>query len=448
MTFRFGEEAQNASPKLHNPKTEEIQTIENAQVNKRPEATVISGTKKTEKTHQNIIPMPLHRQVPPLGSENRMNHQKERTGHLEQSSPAHFSDNDEGSKKDAYYGNPIYDDWGEPFGPYVSSSVIEKNVPISSVRGKEEDNSDHDHDLNWQHSVEYPEITSEQYSVHHRRSPGGWKLFGSVTAAIITGVLFGFVAMSMLNSGSENAPQPTVKETAGAGIASSNETVKTQTPVAGISSINKTTVSIPGVTYFMLQYGVFSTAEGATQAKNELAEAGIAAGSDPLDEARVYAGVSSNREEAKLISNQMKTEGVDLYVREITLPAVSDVVFTGDPDVIGPFFENSRALTDMLTSISIGQIGQQVQVAVPKEKISELADAHQRFTSNVGAIQAGLSENGKKVELKMESSMSTAISAVSEYNKNPTKEHMWKVQSAVMDYILQEKQLLEVMKQT
>lgn len=402
MTFRFSEEASNkaqSQPRPH-PQTEEIRTSTNLKANIAKTEEIAVGAmdiKNAEKAHSNIIPIPLKRKDPLLDDSFSL-----------------ITEEHKANKQNTYYENSVYDD-----------GYHELNIPYSPL---------------------FSEATSKQYTVHHRRSPGGWKVFGSITAAIVTGVLFGFAAMSMLNPGADSELKSIKTETAGADLTSPNESVNTQGSDTG--NIGSSAVSIPGASYFMLQYGVFSTAEGAAKAKNELTEAGIAAGSDPLDEARVYAGVSSLREEAKLVSNQLKTEGVELYVREITLPAVSDVVFTANTDAISPFFETSRALTDMLASLSINQLGQQAQSAVSEDKLTELADVHHRFTSSTGAFQAGLSEIGKKIELKMESSMSTAISAVSEYNKNPSKEHMWKVQSAVMDFILQEKQLLEIMRQT
>ncbi|MBD7969813.1 SPOR domain-containing protein [Paenibacillus gallinarum] len=429
MTFRFGEESQNTSHQLPNRITEKIESP-------RTNQKIALGTE--------INPISLDRSVPPPETYHQLDGEKDRSGYSEQNLSGYLSAEQKAGKEDTYYGNSIYDDWGEPFGPYAGSSMIE-NRRLTEGSSAREDNGDPYEDLPMQH---YPEITTKSYSVHHRKTPGGWKVFGSVTAAVMTGVLFGFVAMSMLDSETSTTPQTVSGTAVGTDLISPTVNSQTQTLGTETPNIASTAVSIPGATYFMLQYGVFSMAEGASQAKKELTQAGIAAGSDPMDEARVYAGVSSNREEAKLISNQLKTEGVELYVREISLPAVSDVVFMGDADVVSPFFENSRVLTDMLASLSITHIGEQVQTAVSKDKLSEISDAHQRFTSSVGAIHAGLSENGKQIERKMESSMSTAISAVFEYNKNPNKEHMWKVQSAVMDYILQEKQLLEVMKQT
>ena len=428
MTFRFGEESQNTSHQHPN----RIIKMESPRINQK----IALGTE--------INPISLDRSVPPPETYHQLDGEEDPTGYSEQNLSGYLSAEQKAGKEDTYYGNPIYDDWGEPFGPYAGSSMIENrsHTEGSSVRGNNGDPYD---DLPMQH---YPEVTTKSYAVHHRKSPGGWKVFGSVTAAVMTGVLFGFVAMSMLDSGTSTAPKTVTGTAVGTDLVSPTEDSQTQTLGTETPNIASTAVSIPGATYFMLQYGVFSMAEGASQAKKELTQAGIAAGSDPMDEARVYAGVSSDREEAKLISNQLKTEGVELYVREISLPAVSDVVFIGNADEVSPFFENSRALTDMLASLSITHISEQVQTAVPKDKLSEISDAHHRFTSSVGAIHAGLSENGKQIERKMESSMSTAISALSEYNKNPNKEHMWKVQSAVMDYILQEKQLLEVMKQT
>lgn len=85
--------------------------------------------------------------------------------------------------------------------------------------------------------------------------------------------------------------------------------------------------SSAGGTYYALQYGVFSSPERAEQAKLELTQAGIGAGSDPEDGNRVYAGISADREEAKLLSTRLKSQGVELYVKEIVNPEVNPAIF-------------------------------------------------------------------------------------------------------------------------
>ncbi|MCM3785802.1 SPOR domain-containing protein [Neobacillus mesonae] len=345
----------------------------------------------------------------------------------------------ESAANNIYFDRRIYDDWEEPFGPYSAA-------PIIADKENKEHQIDSYEELDMQEML-YSDRASDNYTLYHRPR-NGWKLFGSIIAAVVTGVMFGVVAMSMVNTEQSPSSSPAAVPAA-SDITSSQAVTESGAAAAsgGVSAGLSTAVEIPAVTYFMLQYGVFSNKDGAEQAKSELTTAGIAAGSDPLDELRVYAGVSKDRGDARQISNQLKAEGVELYVREISLPAVSSIQYTGEQEAVSEFFNNSREITEILTSISIEQLGQTEQTAVPADKMTSITDVHQRWTSSVAAVRSGLPADSEAVELAMEAAMNTAVAAIAEYNKNPSKEHMWNVQSQVMGYILLEKQLLEIIKQ-
>ncbi|MCM3129931.1 SPOR domain-containing protein [Paenibacillus provencensis] len=334
----------------------------------------------------------------------------------------------------AYVDRRIYEDWEEPFGSYSSVPIIAGHEHYKDPQEKDKQHRDSYEELEDQERF-YMDHASENYTMY--RGPRNvWKLAGSIIAAVVTGVMFGFVAMSMLNSENTSNTVSPVTVPASSGV-TQDSTDLTVTAAA----------TIPAVTYYMLQYGVFSSPEGAEQAKAELASAGIAAGSDPLDELRVYAGVSADREDAKLISNQLRTEGVELYVREIQLPELTSLQFSGDRSTVAEFFSSSRAVAEILTSLSIRQLGQQEQNALSEADMNAVTDAHQYWTGTVAKVRTGLPAESESVELQMEAAMNTAVTAVAEYNKNPSKEHIWKVQSQIMNYILLEKQLLEIIKQ-
>ena len=76
----------------------------------------------------------------------------------------------------------------------------------------------------------------------------------------------------------------------------------------GAGAAGQLEISSAGGTYYALQYGVFSSAERAEQAKLELSQTGLAASLDPEDGNRVYAGISADREEAKLLSTRLKSQ--------------------------------------------------------------------------------------------------------------------------------------------
>lgn len=116
-------------------------------------------------------------------------------------------------------------------------------------------------------------------------------------------------------------------------------------------------VQVAPQSYYLLQYGVFSTPAGAEQARQELLTAGLAAGLDPADGNRVYAGLSPDREQAKLLSNGLKGQGIELYVREVALPAVNQVRYTGTAAAVDSYFKLSSQLLSELSSLSASLLG-------------------------------------------------------------------------------------------
>lgn len=352
-----------------------------------------------------------------------------------------LSNQDSFSADRVYVDRRIYEDWEEPFGSYSSVPIVAGHEHYKEPQEKDKQHRDSYEEAEDQDPL-YVDQASDNYTIY--RGPRNvWKMTGSIIAAVVTGVMFGFVAMSMVNSENTSNTVSPVSVPASSGVTQETAAEGAGTVPAGTTSA----VTIPAVTYYMLQYGVFSSSEGAEQAKAELTIAGIAAGSDPLDELRVYAGVSADRENAKLISNQLRTEGVELYVREIHLPEITGLQFSGDQSTAAEFFSSSRAVTEILTSLSIKQLAQQEQKALSEADMIAVTDAHQRWTGTVTKVRSGLPVESESVELQMEAAMNTAVSAIAEYNKNPSKEHIWKVQSQVMNYILLEKQLLEIIKQ-
>ncbi|MFD2880239.1 SPOR domain-containing protein [Paenibacillus rhizoplanae] len=188
-------------------------------------------------------------------------------------------------------------------------------------------------------------------SFHTRRPSYWWKFALSIAGALGTGILLGYAALSFITGG-----------TGETGKAPGNAAVKTGITQGQNAANSGTAADITGVpaeqtgeavsaqipvqvapqSYYLLQYGVFSTPAGAEQARQELLTAGLAAGLDPADGNRVYAGLSPDREQAKLLSNGLKGQGIELYVREVSLPAVNQVRYTGTGGGGGQLFHNQQ----------------------------------------------------------------------------------------------------------
>jgi len=303
-------------------------------------------------------------------------------------------------------------------------------------------------DSGQQDGVFYEGSQGEDYSYYRTKRPTSfWKMAAAVSAAVITGLMFGYMVLTMFNGGAGgtsngNMPAPgtgsetVIENETGTGDGTGTPAPSGQQPA--------TAVQIPGSTFYMLQYGVFSTPERVEQAKSELLAAGIAAGADPNEENRVYAGISPDREQAKLLSNQLKAEGVELYVREISLPQTEPRVYSGEAKTLTDYFTISGQLVSELSALSASLLSEQ-EGGGPSaaEAMKSVTNLHQQWIQSVKQLSEGLGPESLAVLPMMEQSMNGSVMALSEYIKNQSKGHLWEIQTGMMNYIMGQKKLLD-----
>lgn len=285
-------------------------------------------------------------------------------------------------------------------------------------------------------------------SYHTRRPSYWWKLSLTVAGAIGTGLLLGYAALSFFYGGN-------IDNGSGAGIADTmarpDQTIGAKDP-AGVGTSgslvtgtekNSIPVQVGAQSYYLLQYGVFSTPAGAEQAQQELLNAGLAAELDPADGNRVYAGMSSDREQAKLLSSALKNQGIELYVREVALSGAQRLSFSGNAEAVNNYFSVSRLLLSELSSQSASLLSAGPSGAAANT--SAVSDLHLQWSEAVKALEQGLSPEAKNICVELEKSMSQGISALSEYNKNKAQGLLWEVQESMLSFLTNQKGLLSAM---
>lgn len=279
-----------------------------------------------------------------------------------------------------------------------------------------------------------PKPTSSYYQ-YRSRSTNWWKLSGSIAGAILTGVLFGVVVLSVFNQ-EISLPIPT------GGVPSQSDPATSVTTLEETSKIPPVGIELPDKTYYFLQYGVFSTAQGVQLAQEELQASGIAAARDTIDEKRVYAGVSSEREQAKLLGNELKTKGVNLIIHEVVFPQAAVVEFQGQAPLLESYIAESLTLADLLSTASADRLQQEKAKAQEQSEIAELQKVHQAWITAASEIQGKFSVKQNEVATTMEKAMNSAVEAMSEFNKSGAKTLLWEVQNELMKFIMAQRQLL------
>lgn len=316
---------------------------------------------------------------------------------------------------------PVYqtidqtEEWGDPFADYTSTGGI---------------------------------VLPPSYSNNHKNAPrrtSWWKVAGSVTGAIVTGGLFGGVVLSMFNQeltlpipGANVPVQSAAIQDAGIPVMGSIEE-EFLLPAEEEMLVN---IALPQQTYHFLQYGVFSSAGGVELAQQELKESGIAAARDTVDEKRVYAGVSSDREQAKLLSSQLKATGVHLILHEVTLPSSAEVHFDGDVTALEHYLAQSAELVELLSSLSASRLSELSPSALSDEEVAELGEKHQLWTESAAAVRGKLPDSLAEGNIVLETSMNSAVEAVHEYHKKNAKTLLWEVQDEIMRFVLEEYKMM------
>ncbi|NIK75973.1 hypothetical protein FHS15_001080 [Paenibacillus castaneae] len=291
--------------------------------------------------------------------------------------------------------------------------------------------------------------------IRSSKGPSWFNVFLSVAGALATGALFGYLLLSLFTgatifpSGSGSKVQPDSQPAIGSSITGDETNANTSNGESGAlpsgSASNSQTVSLTGLeqSYFMLQFGVFSNAEGRDTALAQLADKGLASAAlTSASDFRVYAGVATNRSKAQAIKALLPD--LDLYIKEVTIPSPSKLPYDGTAESAQTFFEQARELVRMLDELTLAQLEQPALSPLSDTAATSWQAEHQKWTESAAAIRIGMKEaNGKANLDKLIQSIDTAAKSMLEYDKNPSRAHLWTTQSKLMEAIVNQKKWFE-----
>jgi len=273
--------------------------------------------------------------------------------------------------------------------------------------------------------------------------PSWLKIFITVTGAIVTGAVFGFLVLSMFTSdqdkkGTSQVTEPKENSTAvsgesgviplkqpdnGQGTASTDGAK----PVLNTDNLTAVDVQIEPKSYYMLQYGVFSTKDGAQTAQEELHQLGLGAASQDQDMYRVYAGISDTKDNAAAIKAQLESQVTEVYAKPIELPAANRIYYSGAKDEAESYFKQGASLMDSLIKLTLVHLAELTPGTLDAATVKTIQSDHQAWTQLVPKAAAGLPEQTKALQQQMNNAVNTAVVAMDKYNKNPSSSMLWRL---------------------
>ncbi|UQZ86744.1 Sporulation related domain protein [Paenibacillus konkukensis] len=270
------------------------------------------------------------------------------------------------------------------------------------------------------------------------------KVATSVAGAIVTGIAFGFFVLSMFSG---DSPEKAAKDALSGQPAAVNQAgggVKQDAAGAAVpaSAAAGAAVTIPAKTYSFLQSGVFSTPQSADAAQADLKKQGFVAVRDSGDKYPVYVGISMTRDEALGLAQKFKQKNIDVIVKNVDLPAVSKAKWSGKTaDALPSFINQGDSLLQTIAPLTVAHLSEAKPTPADAAAVQSVKTAHQAWIGLNAQVNEGLADDAKAIVQRMNTAMQTAVVSVDEYRKNPAAAYMWQAQTALMQYVVAEKEL-------
>ncbi|QMV43805.1 SPOR domain-containing protein [Cohnella cholangitidis] len=288
-------------------------------------------------------------------------------------------------------------------------------------------------------------------------NPSWGRVFLSVAAAVGTGALFGYMVLSLFTGEplfpgkSGTAAQLPVQasssqtDTPGSAPPVSREPEQSDVPSAATpvaeenagNSVNASNTELKTDVYYMLQYGVFQSEESMETAVKQLQEKGLAHASETSDGYRVYVGTARSRDEAELLAAQMPD--TEIYIKPIggdeqSVPATT----LSEEDV--EFMNASAGMIRKLAQISAIGLQDKLPQRLGEADLDSLENSRRAW---VETIPAADKLNGKTAEdaEAIVKGIQSAMLSMTEFNRKPSRYHLWNVQSSVMAALLADRHM-------
>lgn len=332
---------------------------------------------------------------------------------------------------------------------------LEETVPSSEKMTVDAESGYVDHD--WMrgrgHTREYRAYKIKDSVYYSSPSSGSsWmKITASVAGAVVTGIGFGFLVLSMFSGGGSDpgrvqtvdgatAPQ----QQGEARVQGSKSGEAEASSAAANKAVTEMAVNLPARTYSFIQGGVFSSSQGADSAAADFRKKGLAAVSDAGEKYSVYVGMALSWDEALGLTREFQQRQLEVMIKPFEIPAAAKIKWNGNQNnLFQSYMSQGDKLVEQIVSQTIVHLGTENPAVIDQKALQAIKAAHQSWSGTASAVSDGLGEVGRTALPRMNSALNTAVVSLDEYNKNPSQALLWEAQTALMKYLVAEKELLK-----
>ncbi|SDT29791.1 Sporulation related domain-containing protein [Paenibacillaceae bacterium GAS479] len=285
-------------------------------------------------------------------------------------------------------------------------------------------------------------------SGERNQGPSWLMVLISVVGAIATGAVFGYFTLTMFAGGSLISGSDSGASANIGGVQAVEQGESATAPASSgpakqgaVQDAKPVTAAWPAQSYQLLQYGVFSSKSSAETAAADLKEAGFASAlSYTGTDYRVYAGLAIDQKGAKALKD--KLTGTEVYIKEVKLPGVEQLVFTGSAEAARGFDARSSELIRSLEGLSAAQLVLDKPTPVGAQAMSAWNTKLEAWLTEASSFRTGVSGKATKAAADtLVKAFQGASTAMNVYNKAPSINKLWAVQSKLIEAMLAQREL-------
>lgn len=338
----------------------------------------------------------------------------------------------------------------------VSREVQNSPLPPTVTRPeREHEPTDHREEWsNWTPKEPYRDPGNE--ARYAKSSGASWiRIATSVAGAVVTGIAFGFFVLSMFSSERDTSTSVATTIPSKVTVASPNtqgvaSTTKTQTGTGDVAlpatTAAVTAVQIPAKSYTFLQNGVFSSVQGAQAVQDTLNKKGLASALDNSDKLTVFVGFAKTKDDAIILRQgvQATDKTIEVFMKNVDFPAVTGIRWSGaKPESLPNYIAEGDKLVTAMSGLTLIHLAETKPTALTDVSLQSIRTSHQSLITLGTALTNGAGDDVKPLLTKMSTALNSAVQSMEEYKKTPSQALMWQAQSALMQYIIAQKNLLK-----
>ncbi|MDR6554035.1 hypothetical protein [Paenibacillus qinlingensis] len=332
----------------------------------------------------------------------------------------------------------------------------QQHAPIPTVVRNErepEPVNQRDEWSNWSGKEPYIESGAETRYAKSSSSTPWMRIATSVAGAVVTGIAFGFFVLSMFSSDPDTTTSLATSNPSKITVPSPNTQVGATTTkpqgdaaVLPATSAAVTPVQIPAKSYTFLQNGVFSSLQGAQAVQDSLSKKGLASAMDNSDKLTVFVGFAKTKDDAIALRQgvQATDKTIEVFMKNVDLPAVTSIRWSGAKAATLPtYLAEGDKLVNTISGLTLVHLAETKPTALTDASLQTIRTSHQALITLGTGLTEGAGEDVKQSLAKMTTAVNRAVQSMDEYKKTPSQALMWQAQSAMMQYIIAQKELLK-----